>query len=71
MREGPWKVVLQKKKTLLFNLSSDLSEKKNISVKHAARVERMLKANEKWKKDVNASATPQPEANESKKRLSK
>ena len=61
MRDGRWKLLLQKKKPLLFDLANDLPESTDLSERYPERIESMLKDIEAWKRDVNSSATPQPD----------
>lgn len=53
MRDGKWKLVVQKKRNLLFDLSVDLAEKHDVSAQHPERVQAMLQALAAWREDVN------------------
>jgi arylsulfatase A-like enzyme len=72
MRDGEWKLMVQAgngrkgklAKPELFNLANDLSEKHDISAQFPERVKEMLAAWQKWKKDVETDATPQPATSE-------
>jgi len=59
MRDGPWKLVLGRDGGL-FNLQEDPKEQRDLSGQYPERVERMKAAIERWKRDVEATATPQP-----------
>jgi arylsulfatase A-like enzyme len=59
MRDGPWKLMMQQGKPLLFNLTDDLSEQQNVAAEHPARVQTMRAALERWQKDVATDATRQ------------
>jgi len=56
MRDGSWKLVAEG----LFNLAEDLGETKNLADQFPERAVTMQKALDAWRKDVAASATPQP-----------
>lgn len=60
MRDGNWKLVMEKKRPHLFNLADDLSEKNDLAAKHPDRVKEMMAALEAWRTDVSTGATPQP-----------
>ena len=60
MRDGSWKLVIEKNTPRLFDLSQDLGEEKDLSAKHPERVKTMMAALEAWRMDVNRGATPQP-----------
>ena len=61
MRDGQWKLVRNKKSSELYDLSTDLGEKRDLARRHPDRVRQMEAAIEAWKKDVAATATPQPD----------
>ena len=52
MRDGTWKLVVQKKQSLLFDLASDIGEKHNVAAQHPERVQSMLAALAAWRLDV-------------------
>jgi len=52
MRDGAWKLVVQKEKTLLYDISNDLGEERDLSDAEPERVEAMVKALDAWKRDV-------------------
>ena len=58
MRHGKWKLLLQgkQKKPLLFDLSSDLGEKKNIADQHPERTRRMIKELSQWRESTTHAA---------------
>ena len=56
MRDGKWKLVMVKKKSQLFDLSTDISEKTDISKQHPEQVERLTKLVKAWSASVKASA---------------
>ena len=63
MRDGNWKMVLQKpnsKSPQLFDLSKDLGEKKDLASEQPRRVREMQLAIAAWKRDVADGATSQP-----------
>ena len=63
MRDGNWKLVLQKpnsKSPQLFDLSKDLGEKKDLASEQPRRVKQMQSAIAAWKRDVADGATTQP-----------
>jgi arylsulfatase A-like enzyme len=61
MRDGTWKLLLQRKQPLLFDLANDLSETTDLSSLYPERIESMLNDLKAWKQNVKASATPQPD----------
>lgn len=56
VRDGKWKLVMVKKKSQLFDLSTDISEKTDISKQHPEQVERLTKLVKAWSASVKASA---------------
>ena len=67
MRDGNWKLIAGGKggpKVGLYDLSTDLSEKKNLAEQFPERVVKMRVAIAAWQQDVDATATPQPEGGE-------
>lgn len=68
MRDGNWKLVLSGKggpKTGLYDLSVDIAEKNNVADEHPERVKAMRQAIAAWTADMEATATPQPDNNDS------
>ena len=53
MRDGTWKLVVQKKRPLLFDLATDIAEQHNVADQHPKRVQSMLAALAEWRRDVN------------------
>lgn len=69
IRDGHWKLIVNgkgSKGTALFDLSTDLGEKKNLAKSESERVQKMLAALDAWKADVAKGATPQPSAAKTK-----
>ena len=60
MRDGKWKLVVEKKRRLLFDLEADLGEQNDLANQHPERVMLMTKAIEEWKTDIAATRTAQP-----------
>ena len=63
MRDGTWKLIVNGKGSKgvgLYDLRTDIGEKKNLAEREPQRVERMLAALQVWQRDVAAGATPQP-----------
>lgn len=63
MRQGSWKLVLGEdgmQEAMLFDLSGDLGEQRNLAKEHPDRAARMAETARQWLADVTASATPQP-----------
>ena len=52
MRDGRWKLVVQKDRALLFDLSEDLGERRDVADRHPERVARMRAALAEWREDV-------------------
>ncbi|MCK5943644.1 MAG: N-acetylgalactosamine 6-sulfatase (GALNS), partial [Planctomycetes bacterium] len=52
MRDGRWKLVVQKDRALLFDLSEDLGERRDVADRHPERVARMHAALAEWREDV-------------------
>ncbi len=68
MRDGNWKLMVSGKggpKTGLYDLSADIGEKKNLAEQFPERVVKMRASIAAWQKDVDATATPQPEGDDS------
>lgn len=53
MRQGPWKLVVIKKESFLFNLQEDLGEKNDLSKQNPERLQSMTKATEDWLSEVD------------------
>lgn len=53
-RRGKWKLFINKKNTLLFDLSNDLEETKNLADEYPDLVVKMKTALVNWEKDVSA-----------------
>ena len=63
VRDGQWKLVVGgrgAKGVGLYDLSTDIGETTDLADRHPDRVEEMLAALDAWKRDVAATATPQP-----------
>ena len=56
VRDGSWKLVLSGKKSELFNLKDDISEKTNLAEKHPDQVTRLTKLIKAWQASVAASS---------------
>lgn len=54
MRDGTWKLVVQKKQSLLFDLANDIGEQHNVAALYPARVQSMLAALAEWRRDVGS-----------------
>jgi arylsulfatase A-like enzyme len=54
MRDGTWKLVVQKKQSLLFDLANDIGEKHNVAAQYPKRVQSMLAALQEWRRDVGS-----------------
>lgn len=63
VRDGTWKLVSHpmQKELVLYDLSKDLGEQKNLSKTHPQQVAKMKAALAAWQKDVANGATKQPE----------
>ncbi|QDT96926.1 Arylsulfatase [Gimesia aquarii] len=64
VRQGEWKLVLNQNRQTpveLFDLQTDLSETKNLAKQYPERVQQMKKALNLWKKEMDQTATSQPE----------
>jgi hypothetical protein len=53
-RRGPWKLVVEKKKSSLFDLSSDIGEQDDLSEQNPERFNEMLRQLAAWEKEVDA-----------------
>lgn len=60
MRDGTWKLMLQKGQSHLFDLSKDIGETQDLASAHPERVREMTAALKRWQQDVTTDATPQP-----------
>jgi len=60
MRDGRWKLVVQNKKTMLFDVAADIGEKNDIAAEHPDRVAAMQQALAAWQTEVTTNATKQP-----------
>lgn len=63
MRQGSWKLVLGEdgmQEAMLFDLSGDLGEQRNLAEEHPDRAAKMAEMARLWLAEVTASATPQP-----------
>ena len=63
VRDGQWKLVVGgrgAKGVGLYDLSTDIGETTDLADRHPDRVKEMLAALDAWKRDVAATATPQP-----------
>ena len=56
VRDGSWKLVQSGKKSELFNLENDISEKNNLADKHPDQVTRLTKLLKAWQSSVTASS---------------
>jgi arylsulfatase len=52
MRQGKWKLIVQKGKTQLFDLGSDLAEKNDLAATEKAVTARMVKLLNRWQREV-------------------
>ena len=52
VRDGAWKLLRIKEANRLYDLSTDLGEKKNVAAKHPEIVDRLSKALDTWNEDV-------------------
>jgi len=57
VRKGPWKLMITKSDTLLFDLEADLYESSNLALKKANKVNELLNEYNQWKKDVFEGVT--------------
>lgn len=51
-RQGPWKLMITEKDTMLFNLEQEIAEQEDLSEEYPERVENLIKALETWENDV-------------------
>jgi len=56
-REGPWKLLIQKRSVELYNLADDLAETRNLAAEQPERVRQMQAAAEKLRAEIRG-ATP-------------
>jgi arylsulfatase A len=52
MRDGKWKLMIDRKTPRLYDLSTDIGEQTDLASEHPERVKTMLAALEAWKRDV-------------------
>ena len=60
VRDGHWKLILDKQKTELYHLKEDLGENNNLAQKHPEKVERLTKLITKWQTSVSPKTQNQP-----------
>jgi arylsulfatase A-like enzyme len=53
IRKGPWKLLVLKDSTYLFNLADDLSEKVNIIEQNKGVSESLLQLLQEWEDEMN------------------
>ena len=58
VRSGKWKLRLEKKKTELFDLESDIGESKNVAAKHADIVSKLTTQLKEFDGELKANARP-------------
>jgi arylsulfatase A len=56
VRRGPWKLVVQRKRTELYNLDEDLGERRNVATERVALVNELKSAWSAWETEMNHSA---------------
>lgn len=65
MRDGPWKIITKAKGLArgpaLYNVAEDISESKNLATRYPERVDAMLASLARWREDIAAGITPQPD----------
>jgi len=66
MRDGQWKLVIDKGSSLLFDLQHDLAEQHNLAAEHPQRFEQMQSQVKAWYQEVTTGATEQPSASPSR-----
>jgi arylsulfatase A-like enzyme len=62
MRDGPWKLLIEKGAVHLFNLDNDLSEKNDLATQQPERVQTMRADIDAWAKEVGARDRTAPKA---------
>ncbi|MDP4623543.1 MAG: sulfatase [Akkermansiaceae bacterium] len=58
IRKGDWKLLIQKNNTMLFDLSKDISESKNLAQQHPERVAQLTARMKKIDDEITANARP-------------
>ena len=65
MRDGPWKLITKAKGLArgpaLYDVAKDISESTNLAARHPERVQSMLASLARWREDIAADITPQPD----------
>jgi arylsulfatase A len=61
VRDGNWKLVIEKGEPLLFDLANDPGEEKDLADRHVERVARMMSTLKEWTREMEETATPQPD----------
>ncbi len=56
VRRGPWKLVVERNRTELYNLDQDLSERRNVADSQPALVDELKSAWSAWEEEVNSAA---------------
>ncbi|MCB1207895.1 MAG: sulfatase-like hydrolase/transferase, partial [Verrucomicrobiales bacterium] len=56
VRDGPWKLCINGKRTELFDLAQDIGETTNLAAQHPGRVKQLREAWDEWNANVNRSA---------------
>jgi arylsulfatase A len=55
VRRGPWKLVHEEGRTMLFNLDDDIAERKDLAKEKPNLVERLLFSYREWEKDITGN----------------